>query len=313
VDGLSAAWNIFALSILPWVIINGWTVLRWSTLAGLAASAVGVNLVVYLALGLFNGADLIIGPVFDTGPLAVRWFAQLIPALVAPVLLGGALKPFVKHAMRLQFATMFALIAFSFFVLSIVAPAFVTATPLMQVVLRVFVFTFGFEVAIASMRVCTKVAFTPYLPRDRLIALAGQAIIVAGISGRFLTGNMDSTAGTVLIATLISIIELTLRLTLPARDRLILGWCLSVCPVCRATARRSKGLHADPRLKAKVGGGHPTATATPATPTASTRSASGTFFNEKQPTCSKAATLSSPPPRWRMCARGGQRGGSAGS
>ncbi len=252
IDSLSASWNIFALGILPWVVINGWAVLRWSTLLLLAASAVGVNILVDLGLALLNGSDLATGPVFVTGAFAFRWFAQLIPALVAPVLLGGALKPFVKHAIRLQFASMFALIAFSFFVLSILAPAFIAASPGMQVALRVVAFTLGFELAIASMRVCTKVAFTPYLPRDRLIALAGQAIIVAGISGRFLTGSMDSTAGTVLIATLISVIELTLRLTLPARDRLILGWCLAVCPQCRATARRSKGLHADPHFKAKV-------------------------------------------------------------
>lgn len=233
-DALPAGLNAFTITILPWVVFNGWSCTRWSTLWALLAVSFGVNILSYVGRGMVTGAGAAQGRVWDLASLALAWAGQLIPAVCAPIFLFGSLWGLIRGPVRLQLVVFFALVAFAFMVVSVIVPAFTAASPVFQAVLRVVIFTFGFELAIAAMRVSTKLSFSPLLPRDRLVAMAGQSVLVAGITGRFLTSSMDSTVGTIAVAFAISVTELTLRLTLPARDRAILAALDSLCGCCRA-------------------------------------------------------------------------------
>jgi len=229
-DWILSGFNIFTIAVLPWLIFSGWSAVRRSTLAVLITTALLSNLVLGGTRNIITAGGFASGTAWSFGGLAMVWFGQLIPAVLTPIILSGAIAGFVSSPVRLQFASFFAILTFSYIVLTFIAPAFVEATPFVQVIIRVVVYTILLELAIATVRVCTKASFSRHIPRDRTLALVGPTLLVAGMTGRFLSTSMDTLGETIGVAAAISVTELTLRLTLPSRDRVLLGWCLKWCP-----------------------------------------------------------------------------------
>lgn len=210
--------NIATIAIVPWVVISGWTVLRWSTVCGLLSVSLLANLVIAAIRSVGSGTGAASGGLWDFLTRVMGWAGQLIPAVATPLLLAGTIAPFVHKPMRVQLGMVLALIIFAFYVVSVVVPAFGKAGVVVQLILRVVAFTLGYEVALATVRVCSKVHFSSALPRDRLVALAAMAIVSAAVAGRVLTSSFDSTGETVGAAVLLGLVELTMRITTPARD-----------------------------------------------------------------------------------------------
>ncbi len=263
-DWLLSGFNIFTIAVLPWLIFNGWSAVRRSTLVLLIGTAALSNLLLGASRNVITAGGFASGTAWSFGGLAMVWFGQLIPAVLTPIILGGAVAGFVSSPVRLQFASFFAILTFSYIILTFIAPAFVEATPFMQVIIRVVIYTMLLEIAIATVRVCTKASFSRHIPRDRTLALVGPTLLVAGMTGRFLSTSMDTLGETIGVAAAISVTELTLRLTLPSRDRVLLGWCLKWCPcLWQDRVRRTDPAEDEARLEAskKENGPNPSPTA----------------------------------------------------
>jgi len=224
--------NLFVFAVLPWLVFNGWTSLRRSSLAVLLSAALLANLVVGGLRQLVAGAGLDEGneALWGLLTLGLVWMVQLLPATSAPAILRGALRGLVHNMWRLQVAYMLGLTAFSFLMLSVLAPLFARSSPIMQVVIRVVLYTVVLEVVIAIVRVCSRANFSSHLPRDNLVVLLAPIVISAGLLGRILSSSMDSVAETIGVAIAISVTEVTLRMTLPSRDRVLLQCCWRICP-----------------------------------------------------------------------------------
>ena len=246
-DWFLSAGNIYVLAVVPWVVFSGWRYVRCSSAACLATGAIAANSLVGCTRSALSASSLGSSiPGFSTISLAVVWLGQLVPAVLAPYVLGGAVRGFIRRPVRLQCLAFTAIVVFAYFCISILAPAFAVATPLMQSVLRVVVFTFGLEVTVAVMRVGSKLAFTRHMPRDRLLALTGSTLAVAAVSGRMLVASMDTALGTLALSLAIAVTEITLRLTMPARDEQIMRCVRMICPSCREDALSEPGAYAAP-------------------------------------------------------------------
>lgn len=216
--------------MVPWLVLTGWSTVRYSTTFGLAFLSIGVNL---LAGGAQEAliASGVVPVALRVVPFAVVWLCQLAPALAAPMWLSGILHGLVNHPVRLQAAAVGAILAFSFFVMVQVIALFIAAeSPVMQVLLRAVLFTMLLEVVQSIIRVFAQGSFSRHMPHDRVIAFLAPVSIVSGLAGRFLVTNMDTTTESAIAAAFLSGIEIALRLTQPARDKVLLRCCRTVCP-----------------------------------------------------------------------------------
>ena len=132
-----------------------------------------------------------------------------------------------------QFFSLGAVLVGYLLILRMVAPIFVRASLVTQVVLRLVVVPLCVELALGALRLATRLSFLPALARSHVQVFLVQPVLAATIVGRLLGTNMDSTQETVGLAIGTSVIEILMRITIPYRDRLYeaaIRRCSCCCP-----------------------------------------------------------------------------------
>ena len=206
--------SFIPIGIVPWWVFMGGTFLRWSTAATLL---IGPALVVTLWMPLMMWA-IARGwnhPAFT----AFLWLGQVAFALLPPALLSGALRRSIFHPWQLQGVVMVAAIAAGFLSVNTIAPWFAGSSSFMRGVIRLVLWPLFSEGVMALTRVCSRITMAPQVPHDQALAYATPVMATLALAGRIFTSSMDTLAGTVVLATAISVQELLLRVTVPQRDQ----------------------------------------------------------------------------------------------
>ena len=214
-SSITVSFSSVIVTILPMWMLSGNTFVRWQSGAFLILTVFVLNSVIQIALPSLQYSGVALS---SLAGVAISFFAQLVPMLLAPCVLRGQLHSSMRNPCRMHSVIVIIELFVAASVAGAVAPAFSRASPAVQVGIRLVIFPIFVEMLVMVSR-CTGVRYLkPHMPQDVMLGYMMQAVTITAIVGRFLTTNMNTTAQTVLVSVATATVEVVMRLTMVHRD-----------------------------------------------------------------------------------------------